>query len=142
MAYTVTAPTSFEQISRYFKEITAEFERLQARFPADVNVAHMWKMVYAGERRLWLVLDGDRFVSAMLTEMKAIDATGLKTATLIDMAGTEAAQSAEDICGTLEEWAKAEGAKFAQVFGREGWDRYLKQRGYRKHAVVWRKEIA
>jgi hypothetical protein len=68
-----------EKIMSYGAEVTAAMRKLVERFPRDVTVLHLAQEIIAGKKQLWLIMDGEKFVSFVLTEIQINEATGAKT---------------------------------------------------------------
>lgn len=130
---------SLDQLAPYMSRILAEMGRLAKRFPKDVTTAALFQEVLAGKRTLWLVLDGDSFVSIALSTIRTVDATGTRIATLCDLAGRDVHRYAAELCAALEQWAEQNNCPVMAVEGREGWKPLLAQYGYKPHAVLYRK---
>lgn len=130
---------SLDQLAPYMSQILAEMGRLAKRFPKDVTTAALFQEVLNGKRTLWLVLDGDSFVSIALSTIRTVDATGTRIATLCDLAGRDVHRYAAELCAALEQWAEQKDCSVMAVEGREGWKPLLAQFGYKPHAVLYRK---
>lgn len=138
-----TRTWSADRIKPYVSAILEKFGKLAARFPADVTVENLARECDEGVKDLWLVLDDDdRLKLVGATQLRTVDATGTRIATLMDLAGEDVASCADEICTSMEAWAKEQGADFVAVEGRPGWGREMKKRGYREYAVLWRKTVA
>ncbi len=129
---------SLDQLAPYMTEILKEMGRLANRFPKDTTTAGQFAEFLKGGRTLWLVLDGDGFVAIALTSIRTIDATGIRFATLNDLAGSNVQSYAAELCTALEQWATKNNAE-PEIYGRKGWEPLLKLFGYRPHAVLYRK---
>lgn len=128
-----------DQLAPYMSDILREMGRLAKRFPKDVTTAGLFQEFLSGRRTLWLVLDGDVFVSMAMTTMRTIDATGTKIATLCDLAGRDVQKYAAELCAATELWADKNGCAVMAVEGREGWKPLLAQYGYKPFSVLYRK---
>lgn len=136
-----TQEWSWEQLAPYTRDITAAMRLLAERFPEDVTVQSLGQDIVTGLRQLWLILEGDRFVSFCLTNVRTIDATGVKVVTLTTHAGEAGIDCVPQMCAVIEAWAKEQGAQFTAAEGRRGWARALAKQGYREHAVIFRKPV-
>jgi hypothetical protein len=130
---------SIDQLAPYMSDILREMGRLAKRFPKDVTTAALFSEVLSGKRTLWLVLDGDTFVSMALSTIRTVDATGTRIATLCDLAGRDVHKYAAELCAALEQWADENNCSVKAIEGREGWKPLLAQYGYKPHAVLYRK---
>lgn len=130
----------WEDIQQHVPAIKANFEKLQKRFPTDMTVQSLLGEVLEGRKELWLVLDGDRVLATACTAIETVNATGVRIARLMDLAGENVKAWAEPVAATLEAWGDENSVDFYAVEGRPGWGLILEKIGYRKHAVLWRKQ--
>jgi hypothetical protein len=128
-----------DRIAPYMSDILAEMGRLALRFPGDVTTEALFQEFLSGKKTLWLVLDGDKFVSMALSTIRTVDATGQRIATLCDLAGRDVRKYAAQLCAALEAWADTNNCEIRAVEGREGWKPMLAEYGYTPHAVLYRK---
>lgn len=141
MTYTVqsTAAWSIDQLAPFMTEILGAMGKLAKRYPKDVTTGALFQEVLAGNRTLWLVLDSGAFVAIAMTTVRTIDATGTRIFTLCDLAGKDVAKFADELTTAMEDSAAQNDCSIIAVEGRSGWDKFLKPRGYKPHAVLWRK---
>lgn len=130
---------SLDQLAPFVSDVLREMGRLAKRFPKDVTTAALFGEFLSGKRTLWLVLDGDAFIAMALTTVRTIDATGTRIFTLCDLAGKDVAKFADELWAAMEQGAAEKDCSIIAVEGRGGWDKFLKPRGYREHARLWRK---
>lgn len=135
---------SAEQAEPYTADVFRAFAKLVEERPQDLTVQHLvWMVCKDGERNnLWLVLDEDgRFLSFLMTRIETCVATGVKSVTALNMAGEQGPESMDAIYDTVVPWAKAQGATIVDIAGRDGWWPGLKKMGFKRHAVLYRKEV-
>lgn len=132
----------WEEVQRHVPAIKANFEKLQKRFPTDTTVQSLLSEVLEGRKELWLVLDGDRVLATACTAIETINATGVRIARLMDLAGSDIGAWAGPLNRALEAWGTENGVDYYAVEGRSGWGRVIEPMGYRKHATLWRKRAA
>lgn len=135
---------TYDEVSRYGRELTAAFKMLAERFPDDVTPVGLFNTIFEGsdEHRLWLVLDeNDKFVSFALTKKHTIPATGKSVITITNAAGEDGLETEEAIFSTIEPWAVAQGADIGAIEGRFGWKRIAARHGYEMYAVIYRKHL-
>lgn len=145
MTYRVvnTQDWQWEQLAPFTKDVTAAMKKLADKFPEDVTVQSLGQDIVTGVRQLWLILDEkDRFVSFCLTNVRTVDATGVKVVTLTSHAGEAGINCVPEMCSQIEAWAKDQGAQFTAAEGRRGWSKALAKQGYREYAVIFRKPVA
>jgi len=120
-------------------DVLREMGRLAKRYPGDVTTTALFQEFLAGRKTLWLVRDGEAFVAMALTTIRTVDATASRIFTLCDLAGRDVAKFADELTVALEDSAAQNNCNVIAVEGRAGWDKFLKPRGYRQHAVLYRK---
>lgn len=130
---------SLDQLAPYMSDILREMGRLATRFPKDCTTAALFQEFLSGRKTLWIVLNGDDFVTMALSTVRTVDATGTRMATLCDLAGKEVQNYAADLCEALEAWADKNDCEIRAIEGRVGWSKLLKQHGYEPHAILFRK---
>jgi hypothetical protein len=129
-----------EKLLPYGAEITKAMHKLAARFPREVTVIHLAQEIIAGKKQLWLIMDGEKFVSFVLTEIQTNDATGKKTLFVPSLAGEDGIESVP-LIAALEEWGRENGCDESAVFGRTGWKRSLAKEGYTMEMALFRKPL-
>ena len=142
MTYRVvnTQDWQWEQLAPYTKDVTAAMKKLADKFPEDVTVQSLGQDIVTGIRQLWLILDEkDKFVSFCLTNVRTVDATGVKVVTLTSHAGEAGINCVPEMCAEIEKYAWSIGADFCAAEGRRGWSRALAKQSYREYAVIYRK---
>lgn len=144
MTYRVvnTQDWQWEKLAPYTKDVTAAMKKLADKFPEDVTVKSLGQDIVTGIRQLWLILDEkDKFVSFCLTNVRTVDATGVKVVTLTSHAGEAGINCVPEMCSTIEAWAKEQGAHYTAAEGRRGWGKALAKQSYREYAVIFRKPV-
>ena len=129
-----------EKLLPYGREITRAMRKLVERFPREVTLQHLAQEILNGSRQLWLIMDGDKFISFVLTEIKVNQATGLKTLLIPSFAGEEGAGTVH-LIGKLEAWGRENGCDESVIYGRDGWRRPLSAQGYHKDMAIFRKAL-
>lgn len=128
-------------LMRYMPRIADCFEQLVRRFPDDVTVEGLFMDFMKGNKKMWLVVENGTVLSVAMTQLKTNEATGCKTAIVMDMAGSKMDRFLNPLIERLEEWAREVGADWYAVEGRMSWTRLLRNRGYEPHAVLVRKKV-
>lgn len=129
-----------EKLMPYGREITKAMHKLAARFPREVTVQHLAQEIIAGKKQLWLIMDGERFVSFVLTEIQTNDATGAKTLLIPSFAGDEGISTVPLIV-ELEKWGIENGCTESRTLGRKGWTKPMAEQGYKVDVVLFRKPL-
>ncbi|TGP26092.1 hypothetical protein EN828_10460 [Mesorhizobium sp. M2D.F.Ca.ET.185.01.1.1] len=130
-----------ERLAPYMSDVLCEMGRLARRFPGDVTMGALYSEFLSGKKTLWLVLEGDKFVSMAMSTIRTVDATGQRIATLCDLAGRDVHKYAAELCAAVEAWASQQNCGVFAVEGREGWKPLLAQHGYKPFAVLYRKRV-
>ena len=85
MRIELTSDWTPERIASYGPEITAALRKLADRFPETFTVRSLADDLFSGRSQLWLILDGDKFMSIVVTEIKTtqdfIDRVASKSST-------------------------------------------------------------
>lgn len=129
-----------EKLLPYGAEITKAMRKLVDKFPREVTVLHLAQEIIAGKKQLWLIMDGEKFVSFVLTEIQTNDATGLKSLLIPSLAGDEGASTVPLVC-ELEKWGIENGCTEARTLARKGWTKPLAEQGYKPDVVLFRKPL-
>ncbi len=128
-----------DQLAPHMSEVLREMGRLAKRYPKDVTTAALFQEFLSGKKTLWLVLDEWAFVAMAMTTVKTVDSTGTRVFTLCDLAGRDVTKFADDLTTAMEDSAAQNDCSIIAVEGRAGWEKFLKPRGYRPHAILFRK---
>lgn len=140
MRAVLTSDWDWDRLSRYTRDITTAFQKLQARFPRDIDIDHLAEEVMNGTRQMWLALDDDdKFVAVMLTQIDT-NRLGAKTLLMPAFAG-DASLSLLPLIPEVEKWAKEQGCDETWIYGRDGWGRKVPEYGYEKDMTVYRKRL-
>lgn len=141
MSFTVENASlwSLDDLAPYVSSILLEMGKLARRYPGDTTTAALYADFLSGRKTLWVVREGEAFVAMALTTVKTIDATGQKIFTLCDLAGRDVSKFADELTTAMENSAAAQDCNVIAVEGRTGWDKFLKPRGYKIHATLYRK---
>ncbi len=134
-----------EQAAPYMADVFRAFAKLAEERPQDLTVQHLvWMVCKDGDRNnLWLVLDDeDRFLSFFMTRIETCDATRVRSVKVLNMAGSSGLESVPQILETAGAWAREKGAQYAYIEGRDGWWPTLKRHGFKRDAVLYRRELA
>jgi len=129
-----------EKFLPYGPAVTAAMKKLADRFPREVSIEHLAREIMIGKRQLWLILDGEKFVSFVLTEIQTNEANGLKTLVIPSFAGEEGASTVH-LIGALEDYGRENGCDEAIIYGRPGWKRSVGEQGYKPDMMVYRKAL-
>jgi len=129
-----------EKFAPYGPEVTAAMKKLADKFPREVSVKHLAEEIITGKRQLWLILDGERFVSFVLTEIQTNEATGYKTLLIPSFAGEEGEETVP-LISKLEAWGRENGCDESIIYGRAGWKRSVAKEGYQAAMMVFRKAL-
>lgn len=138
MRIELTSDWPAERIARYGPDITAALRKLVDRFPNVWTMRSLADELFSGKSQLWLILDGEDFLSFVLTEIKTTPATGYKSVILTGLAG----EGGIDVCpliADIERWAWSIGADEVCPVGRLGWKKGLAPLGYSADIIFYRK---
>ncbi|RUW04048.1 hypothetical protein [Mesorhizobium sp. M1A.F.Ca.IN.020.04.1.1] len=133
---------NLDRLGPYLSDVVHEMSRLADRFPGDVTTAALFQEFLSGKKTLWLILEGDKFVSIGMSTIRTVDATGQRIFTLCDLAGRDVQKYKRELCEAVEAFAAQNGCHVTAVEGREGWKPLLAEFGYKPYAVLYRKIAA
>jgi len=136
----LTLDWPYERVAQYGREITAAMKKLADRFPRELTVKAMAQDIVSGKNQLWLILDGEKFVAFVTSEIKINAETGHKTVVLSELAG-DGGIDLVPMIHAIEDWARSIGAAELTPVGRLGWRKALAKAGYEAHIVLYRKEL-
>jgi len=136
----LTQDWTFEQMAPFVEEIARAMAKLAARFPDDVDLEVMTSQIMSGEVQLWLILDEANKFAAFLTTQIEISKTGKKRVLLLELAG-RGGIILTGLIEKIENWARGHGAVAICPIGRPGWQRALKQHGYKPLIIRYGKEL-
>lgn len=141
VTYTVENASQWplDRLAPYMSDVLAEMGRLAKRYPGDTTTTALFQEFLAGKKTLWLVRNGETFVAIAMTTIRTVDATATRMFTLCDLAGRDVAKFADELTKAMEDSAAENDCSVIAVEGRIGWEKFLKPRGYKAHAVLYRK---
>lgn len=129
------------QLDLYWPDIFAAMATLKAKLPDDVSYSILLATWANGRRKLWLILDDERFVAFAMTEIETNLATGKRFFVLKDMAGEGAIAAREELCTALEASAASEGITDIRINGLPGWAKVTASFGYKPHTTLLKKMV-
>jgi hypothetical protein len=100
------------------------------------EVGDVERSLRSGMALLWLAWDGERILSAAVTELAAV--AGDKVCTIVACGGRDFARFGH-LIGGLEHYARQEGCTRMRICGRKGWARLLPDYAIRR--VIIEKKI-
>lgn len=103
----------------------------------DTTIEEVEEALRGAQAQLWAVYDGDRVVLAAVTQL--FNTEGRRIAYCWQMGG-DFARGGPELVPLFLEWAANEGCVVAEINGRVGWMRRL--RDWKAVSVTLRKELA
>lgn len=128
-----------DRLAPFMSDILGAMGKLAARYPEDMTTQSLFQEFLTGKKTLWLALDDGRFLAIAMTTIRTIDATGTQIFTLCNLSGRNVAAFADDLTKAMEDSAAQNHCHIIAVEGRFGWDKFLKPRGYKHYASLYRK---
>lgn len=129
-----------DRLAPYMSDVMGAMAKLAARYPEDMTTMSLFQEFLTGKKTLWMALDGDRFLAIAMTVIRTVDATGTRIFTLCNLAGQDVAKFADELTTAMEDSAAQNDCSIIAVEGRFGWDKFLKPRGYKHYASLYRKQ--
>ena len=105
------------------------YDRVEALTPMEVII----EGVLNGQKDLWCIVDGQ--VTAWCVS-EIID-----NVAFIWLGSGEGLSSFDEAMGQFTEWAKDQGCRGVQFYGRPGWQKVLKDHGFKVKQVIMHKEL-
>ena len=139
----LTSDWELERIEAIWSSVLACIRRFVNEFPEEATETQIIEDILSGARQLWVVYDEDQPTTALLAVMtasKEFVATGVSFVEIVGIGG-ERIREALPLIDNIEQWAEKQGAKGAIIIGRFGWIPMLKERGYKKKAVILKKVL-
>lgn len=119
-----------EQLAEFWPDVLRLLEEGREHWEWLYDSHDLFARIYAGVFQLWLAGDTKWFYACALTQM--IEFPKAKVLKFIYASGTPGADNLSqlDFLSLIERWGREMGATFAEVHGRDGWKRKLKEYGY------------
>jgi hypothetical protein len=131
-------PIPRDLVPPYWPRIAPWLKQLDERFPAWARMQDPMGKCMTGHAQLWLIRDGQVIKGALITQI-TVDAERVAE---IPVAVGEDMEDCLYVLDELEPWARREGCvALVSTAGREGWIRVLKDRGWRKTAVLMERRL-
>ena len=111
--------------------------RAAIAYAATVDLDVLRANLRLGQYLLWLIVDGQNPMGALVTSLAS--ANGVKLCTIITCGGTGMSDWLH-LIDKIENWARSEGCSRMSIWGRSGWSRVLTE--YRQKAVVLEKDLS
>ena len=137
----LTSNWPLEKMIENGEAITRCLKAYVDEFPEWETLQNMFEEIQNGTRQLWVVFKDDVIVSALLTEIETIRATGKKVCRYAALGGVDGVEAVPAITGAVEVWAKEQGCDFCEMYGRRGWIKALKPLLYREEKAIFRKNL-
>lgn len=113
------------------------------------KISHVWDMwwteeslhmaVMSGTMEVWVAGRPPEFKLVFFTQILHFPANSILQVVL--MFGTRLRELTPVIAATLEQYAEEHGCRYAEVFGRHGWERILERQGFKRSASVFTKPL-
>ena len=103
-------------------------------WPEDVK-----EHLLEGRKQLWIVVEGNIVIASIVTEIATYPRK--KVVRILMIGGDRLTEWGRDLHATLEKWAKRIGANSIEIIGRKGWERLMKEFGYKAAYTYLKKEV-
>ena len=106
------------------------------RIEADTGLSteDLLTRIQRGEYQLWGVPGGVCVTSVT-------DLPQFRVCTVLQLAGDGLSEWFDPLMDAIEDWARQLGCKYVEEYGRKGWERIGKSRGYERAFTVMRKKL-
>jgi hypothetical protein len=89
------------------------------------------------DMQLWVV---NQFDAAVVTQIQVYPQH--KVLLFVAVGGSNMAEWLDEMLDVIEEWGRQMGCRYAEAFGRAGWERAVKHRDFHKVYTVVRKDLS
>ena len=129
-----------EEALKWWPTLSEELTRGLEKGQGESTLTDYMKKILNNHAQCWVLLKDNKIVGAGLTEV--LTYSQHKTLHIIVYAGTDFEEQAQ-VFPTIELFAKSQGCKAIEQWGRPGWAKVLPQYvpGFKQAYVVMRKEI-
>lgn len=128
-----------EEIETHWKSIEQMMRALPRTIP-DWTPESLYKRALCGEVQIWGVGDESKVLMVLLTQI-AIFPAG-KVLEVFWCAGQGVYEEAQELVDTtFDLFAKKENCRRIDIIGRDGWEKVLRSRGFKRTAVVWSRPV-
>jgi hypothetical protein len=123
-----------DQVDNVWSLAASHIRKAIARSDDLISTEDHFAACVNGSRQLWLIWDGT-CRAAIVTEI-------IRGVCFIWALGGDGMKGWLHLHHRLEQWARDQGCRSMQMWGRPGWTRALDAFGYRRTLVVMNKELA
>jgi hypothetical protein len=101
--------------------------------PGRYTAEHIKEFLKKRDFQLWVVAEGNSILGCALTEIAVFP---LSKICVVRLAGAENTIGWLEYEGIIAAWARQEGASEMEIYGRPGWVKKMKNKGYRATMVT------
>ena len=103
------------------------------------KVSDVYRQLRKGDKNLWIAFEGDAVLGAVTSEV--VDYPGRRMLILHFCGGEDMASWFTPMLDTLERWARDNNCNGIEVFGRDGWKRWLGRSGFGDGFRLYTKDL-
>lgn len=128
-----------EQIAKYWPEMVLELRKISHVWDTWWTEDSLRLQMLTENMQVWAAGKPPVFHLVVVTQVLHYPANSILQAVLAF--GTKVDEVLPLVVGTLEHYAQVHGCRYAEVFGRFGWQRKLEKFGYSKSATMMTKPL-
>jgi hypothetical protein len=125
-------------VEQFWPHVVPLIERALRKSESDLTTDHIKAKIDSGKSLLWIIWDV-ALLGSGTTEIQKLE-NGRKVCVITTCAGRNHGIW-EHVLNDIERYAKQEGCDAVRFYGRSGWIRRLKWRGYTQPWIVCEKRI-
>lgn len=126
-------------IERYWHSIEAMMRQVPKSL-GDWTPESLYRRALSGGVQVWSVGDNQRILMVLLTQIAIFPQR--RVLEIFWAAGQGLFVDAQELIdATMDLFAKKENCSRIDVIGRDGWDRVLKERGFKRSAIIWSRSV-
>jgi hypothetical protein len=127
-------------IDSYWPHVVTLVRNAVLRGRGDYTVEYVYKRLKKNQALLWLVVKDGAIKAAGTTEINSMLDGPQRVCVITTFAGNNIADY-DYLMDDIEHYAISEQCSLIRVYGREGWSRYLRNRGYKQPWIALEKRL-
>lgn len=132
-----TSSWNEKKLKPYLGNILIALKKLEGKIP-QLSAKLLWSDIKSGKKELWIIKNNNEFVAIVLTETRQ-NHKGQKSLIVHDYSGT-GLNFISEILSKLQQWLKKNNIKYIEIAGRKGWEKILKEEGFKIKEQIYIKE--
>lgn len=130
---------SGEELSLAWAQCVPYIEKSLVHGTGDIKPYDLFIECLAATSQCWVEEDGDKIVGVAITRI--LHHKQYSELVIVTTTCTDWFTKGPEVLEMIEDFARGYGCKFTTVYGRRGWARVLKSKGYKEPYTLLMKEI-